>query len=119
MASGLEPELSVVVDVLFPIKAITEAAKEFREKFSGTPLRLYVEALGAAYQPVLDGVAGLGIVATLDFVILIVRLLSIPVDHSLQENLPLVRAEVVLLLLCLTGITVEFGRRRNQPAKAV
>ena len=30
MASGLEPELSAVVDVLFPIAAITEAAKEFR-----------------------------------------------------------------------------------------
>lgn len=65
MAAGLEPELSVVVDVLFPIAAITEAAKEFREKFPGTPLRLYVEALGAAYQPVLDGVAGFGIVGSL------------------------------------------------------
>src|ERR1700722_6408931 len=65
MASGLEPELSVVVDVLFPIAAITEAAKEFRVKFPGTPLRLYVEALGAAYQPVVDGVAGFGIVGSL------------------------------------------------------
>jgi len=65
MATGLEPELSVVVDVLFPLAAITEAAKEFREKFPGTPLRLYVEALGAAYQPVLDGVTGFGIVGSL------------------------------------------------------
>jgi DNA-binding transcriptional LysR family regulator len=65
MASGMEPELSVVVDVLFPIVAITEAAKEFREKFPGTPLRLYVETLGAAYQPVLDGVAAVGIVGSL------------------------------------------------------
>ena len=65
MAAGLEPEMSVVVDVLFPIAAITEAAKEFREKFPGTPLRLYVEALGAAYQPVLDGIAGFGIVGSL------------------------------------------------------
>src|SRR5580700_8162472 len=65
MAAGLEPELSVVVDVLFPIAPITEAAKEFRVKFPGTPLRLYVEALGAAYQPVLDGVAGFGIVGSL------------------------------------------------------
>jgi DNA-binding transcriptional LysR family regulator len=61
MASGLEPELSVVVDVFFPIEAITEAAKEFRERFPGTPLRLFVEALGGAYQPVLDGVASLGV----------------------------------------------------------
>ena len=65
MAKGLEPELSVVVDVLFPLGAMTEAAKEFRTVFPGTPLRLYVEALGAAYQPVLDGIAGLGIVGSL------------------------------------------------------
>ena len=63
IAAGLEPELSVVVDVLFPIAAITEAAKEFRGKFPATPLRLYVEALGAAYQPVLDGIASLGVVS--------------------------------------------------------
>jgi len=55
----------VVVDVLFPIAAITESAKEFRVKFPGTPLRLYVEALGAAYQPVIDGIAGFGIVGSL------------------------------------------------------
>jgi DNA-binding transcriptional LysR family regulator len=61
MASGLEPELSVVVDVFFPIEAITEAAKEFRVHFPGTPLRLFVEALGGAYQPVLDGAASLGV----------------------------------------------------------
>lgn len=65
MSAGLEPELSVVVDVLFPLAAITEAAKEFREEFPATPLRLFVEALGAAYQPVLDGAAGFGIVGSL------------------------------------------------------
>jgi len=65
MSAGLEPELSVVVDVMFPIAAITQAAKEFRLTFPATPLRLYVEALGAAYQPVLDGIASLGIVGSL------------------------------------------------------
>jgi DNA-binding transcriptional LysR family regulator len=65
IAAGLEPELAVVIDVMFPIAAITEAAKEFRVKFPATPLRLYVEALGAAYQPVLDGIASLGIVGSL------------------------------------------------------
>jgi DNA-binding transcriptional LysR family regulator len=65
MASGLEPELSAVIDVFFPIEAITEAAKEFRVRFPGTPLRLYVDALGGAYQPVLDGRASLGVVGSL------------------------------------------------------
>jgi DNA-binding transcriptional LysR family regulator len=65
MSTGLEPELSAVVDVFFPIAAITASAKEFREKFPGTPLRLYVEALGGVYQPLLDGRASLGVVGPL------------------------------------------------------
>ena len=65
ISRGLESELSAVVDVLFPIEAIAESAKEFRERFPRTPLRLYVEALGGAYQPVLDGRCSLGIVGSL------------------------------------------------------
>ena len=65
MAAGLEPELSAVIDVFFPMEAITEAAKEFREVFRGVPLRLYVEALGGAFQPILDGRASLGVVGSL------------------------------------------------------
>src|SRR5882724_9105508 len=42
-----------------------EAAKEFRERFLGVPLRLFVEALGGAYQPVLDRVTSLGVVGSL------------------------------------------------------
>jgi DNA-binding transcriptional LysR family regulator len=65
MAVGLEPELSVVVDVFYPIDAITKVAKEFRQKYPGVALRIYVEALGAAIQPVLDGRCSVGIVGSL------------------------------------------------------
>jgi DNA-binding transcriptional LysR family regulator len=65
ISRGLESELSAVVDVLFPIEAIAESAKEFKERFPRTPLRLYVEALGGAYQPVLDGRCSLGVVGSL------------------------------------------------------
>jgi DNA-binding transcriptional LysR family regulator len=65
MSAGLEPELSAVVDVFFPMEALTSAAKEFREKFPGIPLRLYVEALGGVFQPLLDGRASLGIAGPL------------------------------------------------------
>ena len=65
IAGGLESELSAVVDVLFPIEAIAESAKEFRDRFPRTPLRLYVEALGGAYGPVLDGRCSLGVVGSL------------------------------------------------------
>jgi DNA-binding transcriptional LysR family regulator len=33
MSVGLEPELSVVVDVFYPIDPITQVAKEFRQKY--------------------------------------------------------------------------------------
>jgi DNA-binding transcriptional LysR family regulator len=68
ISGGLESELSAVIDVLFPIEAIAESAKEFRDKFPRTPLRLYVEALGGAYKPVLDGLCSFGVVGSVPLV---------------------------------------------------
>src|ERR1700739_1818897 len=65
MGVGLEPELSVVIDVFYPIDAITQVAKEFRQHYPGVPLRIYVEALGGAIQPILDGRCSIGIVGSL------------------------------------------------------
>ncbi|MGJ7609772.1 MULTISPECIES: LysR family transcriptional regulator [unclassified Variovorax] len=65
MSSGLEAELSVVVDVFFPTAAVTRAAKAFALQFPLTPLRLFVEGLGAAYQPVMDGRCSLGLLGAL------------------------------------------------------
>ena len=65
MASGLETELSVVVDVFFPTALVSAAAKAFANRFPLTPLRLFVEGLGAAYKPVLDGRCSLGILSAL------------------------------------------------------
>jgi DNA-binding transcriptional LysR family regulator len=63
MASGLETELSVVVDVFFPTAVVSAAAKAFASRFPLTPLRLFVEGMGAAYQPVLERRCSLGILA--------------------------------------------------------
>jgi DNA-binding transcriptional LysR family regulator len=63
MASGQEHELSLVVSILLPISVVSEAAKEFRLKFPATPIRLYVEALGGAYQRLTEKTVGLGILA--------------------------------------------------------
>lgn len=65
IATGLEPELSVVVDVMYPIAAVTQVAKEFRQQYPGVALRVYVEALGGAMQPVLDERCSVGIVGSL------------------------------------------------------
>src|ERR1700739_3259017 len=68
MIAGLEPELSVVVDVFYPIEAITQVAKEFRQHYPSVGLRIYVEALGAAIQPVLDGRCSIGIIGSLPII---------------------------------------------------
>lgn len=65
VAEGLEPELSVAVDVMFPMDALTRAATHSRAAFPHTPLRLYVEVLGGVIQPVLDGTCRIGVVGSL------------------------------------------------------
>lgn len=85
MAGGLEPELSVVVDVFFPAAIIAAAAKAFAQRFPLTPLRLFVEGLGAAYQPVLDERCSLGILASLP-----VEFPSLVSEHL--DEIPLVMA---------------------------
>ncbi|RXZ32428.1 LysR family transcriptional regulator [Oxalobacteraceae bacterium CAVE-383] len=65
IAEGLEPELSVAVDVMYPMASLTAAVGAFREAFPHTPLRLYVEALGAVVQPVMDGMCQLGIIGSM------------------------------------------------------
>ncbi len=65
MSAGLEAELSVVVDVFFPTALVSATAKAFVSRYPLTPLRLFVEGLGAGYQPVLDGRCSLGILAAL------------------------------------------------------
>jgi hypothetical protein len=49
-ASGMETELSVVIDVFFPTAVLSATAKAFASRFPLTPLRLFVEGMGAGYQ---------------------------------------------------------------------
>lgn len=63
--AGLEAELSVIIDVFFPTSIVSAAVKAFSERFPFTPLRVFVEGLGAGYEPVLDGRCSLGILAAL------------------------------------------------------
>jgi DNA-binding transcriptional LysR family regulator len=68
MKEGLEPELSVAVDVLYPMDGLTRAAAHGRKTYPHTPLRLYVEALGAVIKPVLDRHCSVGIIGSLPIV---------------------------------------------------
>jgi DNA-binding transcriptional LysR family regulator len=65
LREGLEPELSLSIDVMYPMSELTEAVAAFRDAFPHTPLRLHVEALGAVIEPVLQGACQIGIVGSL------------------------------------------------------
>jgi DNA-binding transcriptional LysR family regulator len=65
LAGGLEPELAVVADVMFPIAPITYAVAAFQQKFPATALRLYMEGRCAVARQVLDRRSPVGIVASL------------------------------------------------------
>ena len=68
MREGLEPELAVAMEVMYPMEAVTRAATHSRKAYPHTPLRLYVEALGAVIKPVLDRDCSIGIVGSLPII---------------------------------------------------
>lgn len=61
LAGGLEPELSIGVDVMFPMATLTAAVTAFHAAFPLTPLRLYAETLGAVMQTIIDGRCTIGL----------------------------------------------------------
>ncbi len=65
LAGGLEPEVSAVIDVMFPIELLTHAIGDFQALFPDTALRVHVEALGAVLQPVLDGRSAFAVMGSL------------------------------------------------------
>jgi DNA-binding transcriptional LysR family regulator len=65
LREGLEPELSLSIDVMYPMSSLVDAVARFREKFPHTPLRVFVEVLGAVIEPVLQGACQIGIVGSL------------------------------------------------------
>jgi DNA-binding transcriptional LysR family regulator len=94
LAGGLEPELSIAVDVMFPMDTLTSAVTSFHEAFPMTPLRVYAETLGAVMQAVLDRRCTLGISAELTMVPPLFTeepLLKVPLIHVTSPRHPLAR----------------------------
>jgi len=92
LAGGLEAELWVVVDVMLPIGVLTEAVGAFQARFPTTPLRLYVEALGAVLKPVLDGRCAFGVMGSLPIAppqVTLERLLGVPMMMVAAPGHPL------------------------------
>src|SRR5258706_2297948 len=68
LREGLEPELAVAMDVMYPMEALTRAAAHSRRTYPHTPLRLHVEALGAVIVPVLDRKCSVGVIGSLPII---------------------------------------------------
>jgi DNA-binding transcriptional LysR family regulator len=62
MAGGLEPEISLVVEAMFPMCLLLQALTDFQARFPTVETRVRVETMGAAVEALLDGHADLGLV---------------------------------------------------------
>jgi DNA-binding transcriptional LysR family regulator len=98
LAGGLEPELSVAVDVMFPPAPFTAAVAAFQKKFPSTLLNFDVES-SAVVEPVLDGRCALGIVGSWSRVpVNLTRhpllTVSVPIVVSPQHPLAILRAPI-------------------------
>ena len=92
LAGGLEPELSIAVDVMFPMATLTAAVTAFHAAFPLTPLRLHAETLGAVMQALLDGRSTVGLSGELAAVPPIFSqepLLRVPCIHVTSPRHPL------------------------------
>ena len=78
IAGGLEPEVAVVVDPLFPMARFTAALADFQREFPPVQLRVYVETMGSSVQAVLDERADLAL--TIDFAATSPELVTTPID---------------------------------------
>ncbi len=94
LASGLEAELTIVLDSMFPMSPVVEALRAFTERFPTVPPRLYVQPLGAAAELVLDGTCMIGLLPLIfsdiallkHFPLLTIDLLPVVApDHPLAE----------------------------------
>ena len=61
LSAGLEAEVSLVVDVMFPTCLLVRTLNAFQQIYPSVSLRLRTEALGAVTQLVMDGVCHIGI----------------------------------------------------------
>lgn len=92
LASGLEAELTIVLDSMFPMPPVVEALEAFRERFPTVPPRVYVQPLGAAAELLLDGTGMIGLLQSqfTDIAVLKrIHLLTIDLIPVVAANHPL------------------------------
>lgn len=125
LRQGLEAELGLAVDVMFPTARLVAALDDFARDFPTVGLRLRIEALGGVAQLVLDGTCRLGVSGWMGAVpgalerraIGAVRLIPVaapghPLAHAATPiSSAVLREQVQLVLTDRTTLTAgqEFG----------
>lgn len=66
LTAGLEAEVALTVDVMWPARKLVKVLEEFQRRFPTVALRLRVEALGAVTRDVLEGAAVFGMSGPLE-----------------------------------------------------
>ena len=74
----LERELALSIEVMFPVDVLAQVLRDFRSRFAEVNLRLYMEALGAVAQQVIDGTAMIGVVSAVHLPEVGLRSVSLP-----------------------------------------
>lgn len=73
-----EHELALSIEVMFPVTVLARVLREFRSRFPQVNLRLYMEALGAVAQQVLEGTAQLGVISAVHLPAVGLRSVALP-----------------------------------------
>jgi DNA-binding transcriptional LysR family regulator len=83
LASGLEGELTIVIDPMFPMPPVLAALKAFSEQFPTVPPRVCVQNMSVPAEMVRDGTAMIGLFPT------------IYADEAVMKSFPLATMEMV------------------------
>lgn len=65
LSAGLEDELAIALDVMFPQEVFVAVAREFQGRFPTVDLRIYTDILGAIPERLLNGTCRLGVTCSL------------------------------------------------------
>jgi DNA-binding transcriptional LysR family regulator len=65
LGAGLEHELAIAVDVMFPQEVFVTLLREFQERFATVGVRIYTDILGAIPERLLNGSCQVGITCSL------------------------------------------------------
>ena len=97
MAEGLESELTLAADAMFPMPVLLAALKAFGAHYPTVPVRVYVETLGSAASMVLEGRCALGL------------LVDFGSESPLLHRVPLLAADLVPVAAASHGLAANGG----------